>query len=348
MAKKIFATGATGYIGGDAIYALLRANPEYEVSCLVRSAAKATELAARHPSIRIVDGTLDDLELLEEEAANADIVCNFAHATHEPSVSALAKGLARRQRAGYGYLIHTMGSGTMIYEDVVQRRFGEHSDKIFNDSEGLPEVLAVPDFAKARGAEKAVRDAGAENNDRVKTAIVCTGSAYGHGRGLVEYRVSAIHELVRCTLSRGHGLQVGSGKSAWRNVYIRDLSDVFVKLITRAVNDEPDSEDAEKSVWGGEGGYYFVENGEHVWGELARAISDEAVAQGLIQDGDIESIDAAEAARLAPMCNFFWGCNARVEGRRPARVLNWQPVGPSLVEELEVIVKKEAEKLGLS
>nr|A0A411KUU5.1 RecName: Full=Oxidase ucsJ; AltName: Full=UCS1025A pyrrolizidinone biosynthesis cluster protein J [Acremonium sp.]QBC88154.1 UcsJ [Acremonium sp.] len=348
MTKKIFATGATGYIGGDAIYALLSASPEYEVSCLVRSGAKATELVARHPSVRIVDGTLDDLELLEEAAANADIVCNFAHATHEPSVSALAKGLARRQRPGHGYLIHTMGSGTMIYDDVIQRRFGEHSDKVFNDVEGLPEVLAVPDFAKARGAENAVRDVGVKNPDRVRTAVVCTGSAYGPGRGLVEYRTSAIHELVRCTLSRGHALQVGAGKSAWRNVYIRDLSDVFVKLITHATNDEQDSDNTDESVWGGSGGYYFVENGEHVWGELARAISDEAVAQGLIQGGDIESIDAAEAASLAPMCNFFWGCNARVEGRRAARGLNWKPVGPPLVKELEVIVQKEAEKLGLS
>ncbi|KAK4150313.1 hypothetical protein C8A00DRAFT_18128 [Chaetomidium leptoderma] len=343
---KIFATGVTGYLGGDAIYAILEAHPEYEVSCLVRDKAKGALVAEAHPSIRIVHGELDDGNLLEEEAANTDIVCSFAHATHEASVQALAKGLARRTRPGPGFLIHTMGTGTMIYDDVVNGRYGQGTDKIFNDVEGLIEVLSVPDFARARGAETTVRNVGAQLPERVKTAVVCTGSAYGLGRGILKYRPMAIHELVRCTLQRKRAIMVGGGKSAWRHVHVHDLSDLYLKLVEHAVaGGEAGSGPA---VWGGSGGYYFAENGEHVWGELARSISAEAAAQGLMTlEEDPVSIDPAEATKLTPMGQFFWGCNTRVEGRRARQVLNWQPHHAPLRKELKAIVATEATKLGL-
>jgi uncharacterized protein YbjT (DUF2867 family) len=67
-------TGATGYIGGDALYALHEAHPEYEYSALVRDSDKGAPVAAAFPKIRLVYGTLDDASILEEEAARADIV----------------------------------------------------------------------------------------------------------------------------------------------------------------------------------------------------------------------------------------------------------------------------------
>ncbi|KAL2167837.1 hypothetical protein VTG60DRAFT_704 [Thermothelomyces hinnuleus] len=344
---RIFATGITGYLGGDAVYAILEAHPEYEISCLVRDKAKGALVSEAHPSLRIVYGTLDDSDLLEEEAANTDIVCNFAHATHEQSVQALARGLARRTRPGPGFLIHTMGSGTVIYDDVVKGRYGQGSDKVFNDLEGLAEVLSVPDFAKARGAENAVRQVGIQLPNRVKTAVVSTGSAYGLGRGILKYRPTAIHELVRATLERKRAIVVGEGKSAWTNVHVHDLSELYLKLVEHAAagGEEAGSGPA---VWGGSEGFYFAEGGEHVWSELARSISAEAAAQGfLTQVEEPESIDPTEAAKIMPMGQFFWGCNARVEGRRARRALNWQPHHASLKEELKSIVATEAKTLSL-
>lgn len=37
MTPKIFLTGATGYIGGDALYALYKKHSDYEIAVLVRS-----------------------------------------------------------------------------------------------------------------------------------------------------------------------------------------------------------------------------------------------------------------------------------------------------------------------
>ena len=66
-------TGATGYIGGDILYSITKAYPDYEYAVLVRG-AKSSVVSAAHPKIRIVSGTLDDAAIIEEESAKADIV----------------------------------------------------------------------------------------------------------------------------------------------------------------------------------------------------------------------------------------------------------------------------------
>ncbi|KAK3903168.1 hypothetical protein C8A05DRAFT_14855 [Staphylotrichum tortipilum] len=346
MTTKIFATGVTGYLGGDAVYAILDAHPEYDVTCLVRNKTKGAWVAEAHSGITIVYGELDDGSLLEEEAAKTDIVCNFANATHETSVQALARGLARRTRPGPGFLIHTMGSGTVIYDDVILGRYGQATDKVFNDLEGLTEVLSVPDFARARGAENAARTVGTWFPTRLKTAVVSTGSAYGLGRGILKYRPTAIHELARCTLQRGRGVVVGEGKAAWRHVHVHDLSDLYLKLVEHAAAGGEETE-GEPAVWGARGGYFFAENGEHVWGKLERLITAEAVAQGHLTAGEPEVIEPTAATELTPLGQFFWGCNSRVEGRRARQALSWKPHRPPLRDEIRLIVAAEAKKLGL-
>ena len=67
-------TGATGYIGGDALYALFQAQPEWEYTCIVRNADKGAKVAAAYPKVRLVYGSLDSTDLLEEEAGKADII----------------------------------------------------------------------------------------------------------------------------------------------------------------------------------------------------------------------------------------------------------------------------------
>ena len=67
-------TGASGYIGGDALYEVAHAHPEYEISCLVRNSDKGALIASQYPKVRLVYGDLDNSEILEEEAKKADIV----------------------------------------------------------------------------------------------------------------------------------------------------------------------------------------------------------------------------------------------------------------------------------
>jgi len=66
---KLFITGATGYIGGDALYAVANAYPDLEITALVRNSDKGAKVAAQYPKTRLVYGTLDSTELLTTEAS---------------------------------------------------------------------------------------------------------------------------------------------------------------------------------------------------------------------------------------------------------------------------------------
>lgn len=67
-------TGVTGYIAGDAVYAIDAAYPDIEFTFLVRTKEKAAMVQSAYPGSRVVLGDLDDSDLLEYEAATADMV----------------------------------------------------------------------------------------------------------------------------------------------------------------------------------------------------------------------------------------------------------------------------------
>ena len=98
MAPKVFITGATGYIGGDALYEIAAKHPDYEIAALVRNSDKGAQVASQYSDLRLIYRSLDDEAKLEDEAKKADIVLHCAHADHEIGAKALAKGLASRGR----------------------------------------------------------------------------------------------------------------------------------------------------------------------------------------------------------------------------------------------------------
>jgi N-acetyl-gamma-glutamylphosphate reductase len=71
-------TGATGYIGGDALSVITQAHPEWELTVLVRNQETGKTVTRNFPKAKLVFGNLEDSELLEEEAKKADIVYRMA------------------------------------------------------------------------------------------------------------------------------------------------------------------------------------------------------------------------------------------------------------------------------
>lgn len=63
-----------GYIGGEALYSVSQAHPDFEFTLLVRSEEKAKQISAQYPNAKFVYGSLDDAEAIEKAAAAADIV----------------------------------------------------------------------------------------------------------------------------------------------------------------------------------------------------------------------------------------------------------------------------------
>ena len=116
MAVKIFLTGVTGYIGGDAFYLLQQNHPDFEFTLLVRSEDKAKNVLAKYPAVRVVIGGLDDSELIEREAAAADIVLGMFIVYHSHPKDALTSIKHRRLlRPREERTRHCKGSCTRAY-----------------------------------------------------------------------------------------------------------------------------------------------------------------------------------------------------------------------------------------
>lgn len=121
---KILLTGATGYIGGSILTALLRdAHKETSYGVLIRNPHAADKFRAHGIATHVFSG-LDDLQVIEEVASGCDgalrpsscgpykktwtrsdaaasytAAINTASASHPESAKALIRGLAKRKQA---------------------------------------------------------------------------------------------------------------------------------------------------------------------------------------------------------------------------------------------------------
>lgn len=69
-----YRTGATGYVGGEALVHLARASGNHVIRCLVRDQQKADAVSKVSSKIQAVIGDLDDADLVKKEASGADVV----------------------------------------------------------------------------------------------------------------------------------------------------------------------------------------------------------------------------------------------------------------------------------
>ena len=217
--------------------------------------------------------------------------------------------------------------------------YGEASSKVYNDWDGIEEVTSLPDFALHRNVDKVILAAGSEDST-VRTAIVCPPTIYGRGRGPVNQRSIQVPELARSTFEKKHGIQVGAGKAYWTNVHVHDLSDVYLKLVEAAVAG------GGGATWGKEG-YYFAENGEHVWGDISKAVAEQAHKQGFIPSAEVKTLPDAEIEEVTKFGTILWGTNSRCKAVRARKVLGWVPTGESIEDDMPKTVAHEAELRGL-
>lgn len=249
----------------------------------------------------------------------------------------MIRGLATRSPTP-GFLVHTSGTGILMYEDIVANRRGTRlSDKVYDDWDAVAEVTSLPDEAPHR---KVDRIALAADEQGVKVAVVCPPTIYGACRGPAGARGHQVYELARVTMQHGHGVRVNEGLAYWTNVHVHDLSDVYLRLIEEAVKG------GGAATWGPQG-YYFTEHGEHVWGDVAASVAEETAKQGFIHEAKVVSVNPEEADRLTPYGSFLWGGNSRGKAIRARKVLGWRPHRQGMMDSLPEIVKEEAERLGL-
>ncbi|KAI9727383.1 MAG: hypothetical protein M1834_008454 [Cirrosporium novae-zelandiae] len=357
MAPSIFITGATGYIGGDALHAIYTQHPGYSYTALVRTEEKGRQVKALYPSIRLVYGDLNDSSLLKEECSKADIVIHTADSSDNvPAAKAIAAGLIAGHSSSHpGFWLHTGGTGILSFEDSKKGVYGEENKKVFNDLTGINELITLPDDAFHRDVDKIVLETGTKHAEVVKTALVCPPTIYGKvsvrfamkstnehegvGRGPCSKRGRQVYELANTTLKQKQAPIIGAGKSRWNNLHIHDLGDLYCLLVDAAVSGNTNPE-----AWGAHG-YYLAENGEHMWGEVSKAMAECAAELGYIPSAQVAPMDVDRARELLGFEAVSWGLNSRAKAERARLILGWKPSRPSLNEEIPVMVKGEWERL---
>lgn len=153
-----------------------------------------------------------------------------------------------------GHWIQVSGASILSIPDIVNGTYGEACDKVYGDIDNAQEIR---DIVKQNAAKRAVDNYLLNQVTGTKTALVFPPIIYGQGRGPIKQRSVQIPELARVASETRHSVQVGKGESTWSNVHVADVTDVFVKLIEKAV------EGADGDLWN-QDGLYFVGNGQMV------------------------------------------------------------------------------------
>ncbi|KAH7180320.1 hypothetical protein DER46DRAFT_619850 [Fusarium sp. MPI-SDFR-AT-0072] len=345
-AKSVFITGTTGFIGGDAFYALHKAHPDWKYTILVRSEDKGKDVQKQYPDVKLAIGSLDDSKVIEKAASEADIVIHTADSSdHQGAAKAIAAGLrSTHSTSNPGYWIHISGTGILCWYDMDNKRYGEGPlpEQAYDDLEGVDKVTSLPDTAFHRDVDKIVLDEAAKDPSAIKVAIVCPPTIYGTGRGPANQRSRQIPGLTETTLEKGFGPIIGAGETEWDNVHVHDLSNLIVLLSERAASSENQSD--EQEIWGPKG-YFFAENGKHKWSQISALIAKEAKKQGVIDSDETKVLDVDEAQKKLGFQALSWGLNSRGEAKRARKYLGWTPVGESLEEWIPESVQIEAKRL---
>ena len=292
---RIFLTGATGYIGGTVANRLIAAG--HTVVGLARSPEKA-EQAAKF-GIETVVGDLDDAALLAKCSGEADAVVSAANADHRASVEAMLAALANSNKA----FIHTSGSGI-----VADCAGGELKDAVYEDD--------TPVDPKPARVERVaiINDIRAAAKKGVKTVVIAPPMIYGHGTGAHRDSIQ-IPGMINAAKKHGGARYVGAGTNAWSNVHVEDLAELYLLALQKAPA----------------GAFYYAENGENSMGELAAAIH---AMLGLPGQAQSMSLKDAEKEYGELFANYSHGSNSRVRAVRARDDLGWQPMQPSLLDEL--------------
>lgn len=240
---KVFVTGATGYVGGAVVDALLEGG--HEVWGLTSSDAKAAALEERgvHPVV----GELGDPGSWRQAAARAEglVHAAFDYGADDPvALDGLAVDTLL-SAAGEG-----SGSRALAYTSGVWV-LGNTGDRPVDESVEPAEPFALVSWRPAH--EQAVLKAGG----RVSAAVVRPGVLYGGTRGLMI-------PFFRSAAEAGAATYVGEGRNRMALVYKDDVGSLY-----RAILEQ-----------GAAGVFHAVDGTPMAMVDAARAASEAAGADG--------------------------------------------------------------------
>jgi len=335
---NIFLTGATGYIGGSILTALLQ-HPNasnFNISAIIRG---DNERINKLKSLNVtpIVGSNDSFEIIEKAAKESHVVIHTANSADDlPSTKAIISGLNKRtQETGKPVIyIHTSGTGVLI-EDV---RGKKGSNVVYSDL-NPDQINGLPDEQIHRDVDLFIINS-ADANPLLKTVIVLPPLIYGIGTGPFNRTSIQLPILLRAALKRHKAEVIGPGEATWNNVHIDDLTDAYIiifdQLLTAYGPDAKPNAQPSPYLTTGREGYYFAENGKHTWRQLSEKIGEVLHKKGLAKSPEVTSFpdDEVESNLWGKRSWFIVGSQSNSKAER-VRKLGWKPHRPSLFDSVE-------------
>ncbi|KAG9014714.1 hypothetical protein FRB94_010561 [Tulasnella sp. JGI-2019a] len=320
----VFIIGATGYIGGSVLVAVLQKHPEFVYTAIVRNTKD--NKAIESLNVRVLQGSNKDLELVEKASSEHDIVFNFADADDLPLAEAVIKGLFKRASRKDGtrrpIYIHTSGTGV-----AMDGPSGEFKDiKIYDDTK-VEDIGSIDAKQPHRNVDLQIFAAGQQGS--IDTYIIAPSTIYGTGIGPVRNISQQVNGIIRTAVKHKQVLLVGPGTNVWNNVHIVDLAELYVLVLEQSLDNIKDSSENPKPTSPYER-FYWGSAATHVWGEIAKDLAVLLHKKGLVDTNDVKSVTIEEHPEL-----WATATNSRTVANRGIKSLGWKPSGKSLKDTLE-------------
>ncbi|KAK6349084.1 hypothetical protein TWF730_009843 [Orbilia blumenaviensis] len=339
---KIFLLGATGYLGGTILNRLTATHPTLSITALARTQDKAKLITTAYPSVHTVIGDLDSSDVIISESSTADIIITAADCDHPNHIKHIYNGMAKNTSGNPIYFIHSSGTGVLADISLAkpgEREQSEISDKTWDDVTDIEGIHSLPAGQIHKNVDSLVQAPPLDKNPNIRYAIVCPSFIYGEGTGPVNRRSNLCPSLFEAFVKHGKGFTVGKGENISSNVHVEDIVDLYVLLVEEAMK-----EGGGKATWGRDGGWYFVENGKHTWGDVARETVKIAHEKGYLESREVEELGVEQAKKLSMLGAYLWGANSICRASRARSELGWtprkEPIEETLSEEIETIAKR--------
>ncbi|KAH6896753.1 hypothetical protein B0T10DRAFT_163182 [Thelonectria olida] len=290
---KVLITGATGYVGGAVLSALLSSsNPlihRLSITTPVRKEEQASALREKGVNA-VIFRDLDDFEFLAAAASENDIVIHTASGFHLGSAVSLVAGLgARKKQTGSKvHYIHT--SGTWNLESP--RLDHDEMDEEFSDKTNICEHINSLESQKSCPQRTTLLEVVAQSDRKgVKSYCLMPPDIYGLSAGPFNQQPLYLGDLIKGSLESGRPEYVGNGRGGVGHVHITDLAALYELLLGRILKGE--------DVPSGRKGLIFTETLYHNWMDVSKLIGDIGTVHGCWSQEMAKpvSISAEEAAQ---------------------------------------------------
>ncbi|KAH7890435.1 hypothetical protein F5I97DRAFT_1826579 [Phlebopus sp. FC_14] len=315
--QTVFFLGATGYLGSQFLLLLNRELPQLRVVALVRNPTpeRKQQLEKVYSNVSVVEGTLDDDAVIQEQVARADIIINCASSDHAASVKSMLAGLEINSKNNPGkppLYIHVSGCG--IVSDNAR---GEPVEHVKEWSDVGLDLKQCDQTNTHLDSDIPIVEAGSRTENPVRTIIYFPAQIYGVGEG-IQRTTLWLRIFLDMMKNLGYAGTWGPGANAMNNVHVKDCAMGLLLVLKAALEGKADE---------GPEGLYFCASAEprmtyYAW---TKVMGDYLYGKHIIKEGGTRPMPSEV---VDPLGHYGWsllGGNQFVKAERLAK-LGWDPV----------------------